>query len=176
MPPIIRPSTPEDGPDLQRIELLAGEQFRDIGMADIADAELPSTEVLARYAEAGRGWVALDETGRPSGFVIVDVVDGNAHIEQVSVRPDQQGRGVGRALIDRVRAWAAERRMAAMTLTTFRDVPWNAPLYRHLGFHDLSEAELGPELAAVRDEETAHGLDPATRVCMGLDLDRSTIG
>jgi GNAT superfamily N-acetyltransferase len=167
---VIRPSTPQDGPDLQRIELLAGEQFRDVGMPEIAGDQPAPAEVLATYAEAGRSWAALDGAGEPCGYVLVDVVDGNAHIEQISVLPDHQGRGIGRALIDRVRAWAAERRMAAVTLTTFRDVPWNAPLYRHLGFRDLSEDELGPGLEAVRDKETAHGLDPATRVCMRVDL------
>jgi hypothetical protein len=34
----------------------------------------------------------------------------------------------------------------------------------------LAEDELGPELRAKRDAETAHGLDPALRVCMRRDL------
>src|SRR5438132_5008105 len=68
-----------------------------------------------------------------------------------------------RALIECVRAWAAERGLTAMTLTTFADVPWSAPLYRHLGFRVLNEDELGPQLREVRDSETAHGLDPAKR-------------
>ena len=61
--------------------------------------------------------------------------------------------------------------MPAMTLATFRDVPWNGTLYRHLGFRFLDHDTLGPELAAVRAHETAIGLDPATRVCMRLDLE-----
>lgn len=166
---LIRPATPDDGPELGRIEVRAGEQFRTVGMDDIAGDEGQPPDVLAAYAEAGRSWVAVDGD-RSVGYVIVDVVDGNAHIEQVSVVPEQQGRGVGRALIDRVRAWAVEQGMDAVTLTTFRDVPWNAPLYRHLGFRDLGEDEIGPELAALRDGEAAHGLDPATRVCMRAEL------
>jgi GNAT superfamily N-acetyltransferase len=172
MPIVIRPAAPEDGPHLQAIEVLAGRQFRDVGLPQIASDVPPSTEVLAAYADAGRSWVALDDRGRAVGYVLVDVVDGNAHIEQVSVVPDQQGRGVGRALVDRVKEWAADRQMTAVTLTTFRDVPWNGPLYRHLGFRDLDPAELGPELAAVRNAEAAHGLDPRARVCMRLDLAR----
>jgi GNAT superfamily N-acetyltransferase len=167
----IRPMTPEDGPDLRRIEVAAGKRFADIGMPEIAGDEPLPAEVLAGYADAGRGWVATGEGGEPVGYVVVDLVDGNAHIEQVSVLPDQQGRGVGRALLDRVAAWAAGHGMPAMTLTTFRDVPWNGPLYRHLGFRDLDHDTLGPELEAVRDHETALGLDPATRVCMRLDLE-----
>ena len=104
------------------------------------------------------------------GHVLVDVVDDCAHIEQVSVRPDCQGFGVGRALLDRVRLWATSTDRRAITLTTFGDVPWNRPLYEHLGFRVLSEIEIGPELQAVREAETRHGLDPATRVCMRLDV------
>ena len=60
--------------------------------------------------------------------------------------------------------------MPAVTLTTFRDVPWNAPYYERLGFRSLSETELTPELAEVRAREAEPGLDPETRVCMRLDL------
>jgi GNAT superfamily N-acetyltransferase len=166
----IRPATPEDGPALQQIERLAGERFRDVGRPEIAEHEPASLHELGAYASDGRAWVALDEAGAPTGHVLVDVVDGNAHIEQVSVIPAWQGRGVGRALVDQVGAWATVAGLPAITLTTFTDVPWNGPLYRHLGFRDLAEEELGPELRAVRDAEAAHGLDPRQRVCMRLDL------
>jgi hypothetical protein len=78
--------------------------------------------------------------------------------------------GIGRALIDQVRSWALAAGLPAVTLTTFRDVPWNGPLYQHLGFRFLDEHEIGPELCAVRDHETAMGLDPALRVCMSQDV------
>jgi GNAT superfamily N-acetyltransferase len=167
---IMRVASPDDGPELQDIERLAGERFRDVGMPEIADDEPASLEALAGYARAGRSWVALGRAGTPIGYVLADVVDGHAHIEQVSVRPDHQGAGVGRALIDQVRTWALASGMEALTLTTFGNVPWNAPLYEHLGFRVLADREVGPELRALRDAETAHGLEPVSRVCMRLDL------
>jgi hypothetical protein len=103
------------------------------------------------------------------GFVIVDMVDGAAHIEQVSVVPGHQGQGVGRALIDQVGRWAGENGLTALTLTTFNDVPWNRPLYEHLGFRVLAAEEIAPGLHAVMAAEAAHGLDPATRVAMRKD-------
>lgn len=161
---------------LREIELLAGARFRDIGMADIADDDPPSEETLAAYVNDGRSWVATDGDDRPVGYVIADRVDGCAHIEQISVHPHHQGSGLGRALIEQVAKWARAHAMPALTLTTFRDVEWNAPLYRHLGFTDLRDDELGPELRAVVDAEAAHGLDPATRVCMRItsDSDQTT--
>ena len=160
---------------LQDIERRAGEAFRAIGMPEIADDEPASIAELAEYAVDEQSWVAVDATDSPIGYVLVDVVDGCAHIEQLSVMPDHQGAGVGRALVARVGRWATERNLAAITLTSFRDVPWNAPLYRHLGFHDLADADIGPELAARRAEEAVHGLDPAHRVCLRFDLRSSLL-
>ena len=50
--------------------------------------------------------------------------------------------------------------------------PLERTLLREAGFPVLSEAEIGPGLLAVRDEETAHGLDPTLRVCMSATLRR----
>jgi len=168
----VRPARPEEADDLRAIERRAGVRFRDVGMPGIADDEPPPAEVLATYAADGRSWVAADETDRAVGYVVVDVLDGCAHVEQVSVDPASQGHGVGRALLDRVRTWAVDQGLDAVTLTTFRDVPWNAPLYEHLGFRVLDPAEIGPELADRVDAEAAHGLDPAARVCMRAELER----
>jgi len=162
----IRPARAAEGGALIDIERATGARFRDVGMPEIADDDPGSVEELARYAEDGRSWVAVDDANTPLAYVLVAVVDGNAHIEQLSVLPAAQGTGLGRALLDHVATWALGRGVPALTLTTFRDVPWNAPLYEHLGFRVLAEPELGPELRALRDSETAHGLDPTIRVCM----------
>jgi GNAT superfamily N-acetyltransferase len=167
---LVRSARGEDGAALQAIERRAGARFAEVGMREIAADEPPPLDVLGGYAAAGRSWVAVDASDRPVGYVLVDVVDRCAHVEQVSVDPDYQGRGVGRALLDHVRSWARSRSLAAVTLTTFRDVPWNAPLYQHLGFSVLDDKELGPGLRAVRDSESAHGLDPSARVCMRAEL------
>lgn len=60
--------------------------------------------------------------------------------------------------------------LLALTLTTFAHVPWNRPLYEHLGFQVLANEEVGPGLRAVMNTEAAHGLDPTTRVAMRLEL------
>lgn len=157
---------------LRHLEVRAGVRFRDIGMDAIADAEPMTDALLDRHARDGHSWVAIagDQSDRPIGYLVVEVVDGLGHVEQVSVDPDWQGRGVGRRLVDAAVAWARGEGRPALTLTTFIDVPWNRPLYEHLGFRVLADDELGPELRAVRDHETAAGLDPAQRVCMRLDI------
>jgi RimJ/RimL family protein N-acetyltransferase len=168
--PSIRASRPEDRPALQDIEVRAGEQFRTVGLGSVADHDPFTPDELDAYADAGHSWVAVDATDVPVGYVLVDDIDGNAHIEQVSVAPEHQGEGIGRALVDQVADWAIEQGRRALTLTTFADVPWNRPLYEHLGFRVLAEHETGPQLDAIRTVEASHGLDPSTRVCMRLDL------
>jgi GNAT superfamily N-acetyltransferase len=145
-------------------------------MDSVANDEPPSDRKLAAYAAAGRSWVAVDAYDQPVAYVLVDEVDGNAHVEQISVLPDSQGHGVGRALLERVRAWAIEKGCSAITLTTFSEVPWNRPLYEHLGFVVLSDEEVGPGLQAVRQDEAAAGLDPASRVCMRIGTSTRMVG
>ena len=99
-------------------------------------------------------------------YLIADLLDGNVHIEQVSVHPDFGRRGIGRSLIDHTSAWAADRGLRALTLTTFVDVPWNAPYYARCGFTIVAEADMGPELTARWAEEAEHGLGRHARVAM----------
>lgn len=155
---------------LRRIEVLAGAAFADVGLPEIAQADPMSAEDLFSHASAGRAWVTVDDRDEPVGYVVVDVVDGCAHVEQITVHPDRQGTGLGRRLLQEVEQFAAERDMPAVTLTAFADVPWNGPLYAHLGFVVLSDHELGPGLRALREEEARHGLDPVRRVCMRRDV------
>ncbi|MFI1249793.1 GNAT family N-acetyltransferase [Streptomyces anulatus] len=170
----IRSARRSDLPLLQDIERAAGEPFRALGMAFVADDDPPPLDLLESYQLAGRCWVATDPlsaTGdRPLGYVLADPVDDALHIEQVSVDPAAARRGIGRDLIAHLAAVAAPRGMAALTLTTFTDVPWNAPYYARIGFRVLTERELTEGLRAIRAEEAQHGLDRWPRVCMRREL------
>lgn len=170
----IRPARRSDLPLLQDIERAAGEPFRALGMSRIADDDPPPLELLDGYREAGRAWVTAGPDDRPLGYLIADPVDGAAHVEQVSVHPSAARRGLGGALIDHAAGWAAAGGLAALTLTTFSHVPWNAPYYARLGFHVLPESGLTDGLRTIRAEEAEHGLDRWPRVCMRRDVPQLT--
>ena len=159
----IRPTRSADLPVIQQIESSAGELFRTVGMADIADHPDPTIEVLTDYHRAGRSWVAVDDNDHPVAYILVKLVDGLAHVEQVSVDPAYAHRRLGRDLIDHVERWTTA---PALTLTTFRDLPWNGPYYERVGFTVLAPEDRGPELVLLMAEEAAHGLDPAQRIAM----------
>ncbi|MFE5481630.1 GNAT family N-acetyltransferase [Streptomyces sp. NPDC056527] len=168
----IRAAAPAELPLLQDIERAAGEPFRSLGMAVIADDEPLPLDVLDGYRRAGRAWVAVDEADRPMAYLLTDTVDGAAHIEQVSVHPAAARQGIGRLLIEHLAANAAERGLTALTLTTFTEVPWNAPYYTRLGFRPLAESDpdLTAGLRAIQLAEAAHGLATWPRVCMRREL------
>jgi GNAT superfamily N-acetyltransferase len=165
----VRAARLEDIEAMQAIERAAGRLFADVGMdAVAADPPLMDT-VLATYINGGRAWIAECD-GRSVGYALADIVDGYGHLEQVSVHPAHGRQGLGRMLIHTVIEWATARRFPALTLLTFRDVPWNRPYYAALGFHLLPEADWMPELTALRQHETERGLDPEARCAMYLKL------
>jgi GNAT superfamily N-acetyltransferase len=164
----IRPARADELTLLRSIEKAAGVLFREIGMTDVAEHPPPSLEAFEAYQRAGLAWTAALGDDQAVGFVLVKLVDGCAHIEQVSVHPAQGRQGIGRLLISAVEGWAAGRGLPALTLSTFRNVAFNGPYYARLGFREL--VELTPGLVEIRREETAMGLEPAARVFMRREV------
>ncbi|BAJ26070.1 MULTISPECIES: GNAT family N-acetyltransferase [Kitasatospora] len=163
-------------PLLQEIERAAGHRFREVGMELIADDEPLSVEELTPFVTAGLAWVSVDDAAdgdaaehgadRPVAYLIAARIDGALHVEQVSVHPSYARRGVGRALLEHLAGVAAAEGVGALTLTTFTEVPWNAPYYARCGFRPVPEADLGPGLREVRAHEAALGLDRWPRLAM----------
>ncbi|HCM9363748.1 TPA: GNAT family N-acetyltransferase [Enterobacter bugandensis] len=164
----IRPTTLSDVAALSAIERAAGGRFRDIPeLAWLADGEVIPAEQHLDYAERGLSWLAL-ANDQPVGFVLAEAHPSSLFIVELSVDLDWQGKGIGRQLIACVADCARKRGLTALTLTTFRDVPWNAPFYARLGFEMMTR--LTPELREKREEETAHGLAYDSRCAMRLPL------
>ncbi|MBN1172633.1 MAG: GNAT family N-acetyltransferase [Micromonosporaceae bacterium] len=151
---------------LQDIERAAGQCFRDIGMPEVAEDEPLSTGELARYHHAGLAWAMANDADAPVAYLIADRVDGNLHVEQVSVHPDSARRGVGRSLLDHLAVHARGEGAPALTLTTFTQVPWNAPYYARCGFQLMDDTRLTPGLRRIREREAARGMDRWPRACM----------
>lgn len=178
----IRRAARADLPTLQDIERAAGEPFRAIGMAAIAEDEPPGIEVLEGFRSAGGAWVAMaieaDESkdATPQAYLLTEPVDTAEHIEQISVHPRAARNRIGQTLIEHAADRAREAGREALTLTTFTDVPWNAPYYARIGFRVLGEAELTPGLRKIRAREAELGLDRWPRVAMRRDLTRGRQG
>jgi predicted DCC family thiol-disulfide oxidoreductase YuxK/GNAT superfamily N-acetyltransferase len=170
----IRPARPDELPELQRVEREAGERFRGLGLLDhLLDHSLSLPE-LSAHQRAGRVWVAVDADERPVGFAVASVLDGGAggaHLEELDVVPRAGRQGVGTRLVATVCEWAASQGFSTLTLSTFRDVPWNAPFYARRGFRSVPLAELSPALREVRAREERLGIAIDQRVVMRRPLD-----
>jgi GNAT superfamily N-acetyltransferase len=163
--PRIRSARVSDLGYLAMLEVQAGQLFRAVDMSEVAN-HVPDQEALRRSQEQGLIWVA-EEQGEIAGYIVATVLDGHAHIEQVSVAPAHARQGIGRLLIFHVEEWGRCNQRPATTLTTFRDVPWNGPYYDTLGYRELSDSEIGSELAAAMEHELSlPGIDASRRCAM----------
>jgi len=161
----VRPLRTDDFDRVQEIERDAGRLFLPLGMPEIAYDEPPSVDTLASYVTAGRAWV-IDPPSDVAGYVLVDVVDGAAHVEQITVATKYARRRLGAMLLEHVERWARDRGLREITLTSFRDVPWNGPYYETLGFRAVAEEATGPEMAELLVHEREHGLWKWPRLIM----------
>jgi GNAT superfamily N-acetyltransferase len=171
-PPGIRSARASELGDLAMLQVQAGQLFRTVDMLEVAD-HVPDEAALRRGQELGLIWVA-EERGEIAGFIVATVLDGNAHIDEVSVAPAHARKGIGRLLICHVERWGRRSERPATTLTTFRDVPWNGPYYETLGYRVLASAEIGGEVrSAMEHEGSLVGVD-ATRRCAMIKRNAGT--
>jgi GNAT superfamily N-acetyltransferase len=111
-------------------------------------------------------WVAL-AGDVPVGFAHVEVLEaGNAHLKEIDVLPEHGRRGLGARLVGAVCNWARDAGFDAVTLTTFREVPFNMPFYAKMGFAEITADEWSDKLRMILANEAERGLDPAKRVAM----------
>lgn len=172
----VRAARPGDLPALAAVERAAQALFAHAGMPELVDAPVLSLAEVEQYARDG--FVAVAEHARDGivGFVVARPLGGAAHVQELDVHPDHGRQGLGRALLDRALAWGRDAGFRHATLSTFRDVPWNAPFYARVGFRVIAPEEASPELCALRAQEPHWGLDIDRRVLMTLPLRRDAPG
>lgn len=163
---MIRAARVDELEGLRGIEFAAGEIFRSCGMDAIADDEPLTVTELALFQTRGGVLVFADASDVPVAYLLLGHLDGNAHVEQLSVHPSHARRGLGGQLLDAAESWAQAEGLAWLTLTTFRDVPWNAPYYRRLGFEPLDPDMLDGGLRGIVECEGLVGLRQWPRIAM----------
>ncbi|WP_428409326.1 GNAT family N-acetyltransferase [Hyphococcus sp.] len=161
----IRPASAADIPLMQSLERDAAQAFRAVGYDFCADGPVRTHEEHERGLEGGAIFIA-ETDGEAAGFILLWVVDRHAHLTEISIAERFQRRGIGRALIEAGEDWARERGFDAITLTTFRDVAWNAPFYRSLGYAEYAPGGGELDLAAVQAEEAQSGYAGKPRITM----------
>jgi GNAT superfamily N-acetyltransferase len=151
----VRLATTADIPALPEIERSAGAAFRGTEQAWIADDVVTEAEAYPALIAARAVRVAEME-GVLVGFVHTEMRDDELHVWELAVRQDHQGQGAGRRLMTAARDEALAHGCKALTLTTFRAIPFNAPFYQRLGYEILDAPP--PHLADILAVEAERGL------------------
>ena len=160
----MRPARAGDMAGLPDIENSSDGMFGELGIVFP-----PGPTVIELMIDKGADIVVAGDP--PVGFAAVEDVDGATHLEQIAVRADLVGRGIGVRLLKTVLDRAAAAGSPGVSLLTFRDVPWNGPWYARHGFAELSEERWGPGLRSYWDAEIEGGLhDLGPRVVMWAPL------
>ncbi|NQX10872.1 GNAT family N-acetyltransferase [Microbacteriaceae bacterium VKM Ac-2855] len=160
---VIRPGGPADVAGARAIERSADERF--------PPGTLPSVEVTDPSAFAGALFLIAERDGRTVGFALAFEIGDATHLEQLSVSAHAGRAGVGTALLAAVVDDASARDCTAVTLTTFRSFPWNAPFYQRRGF--IEPRTLPSHLVEMLADEARMGFDPDDRVGLLLPLGRA---
>jgi GNAT superfamily N-acetyltransferase len=166
----IRSARVEELAMLAQIERSAAVLFLDTPYAFLADDEPLSLDFVQQRFQVGQVWVAVDQQGVVVGFTITREVDDTIYLQEMDVDPAHGRRGLGAALVETVFAWAKLQGYEVISLSTFRDLPWNAPFYTKLGFRVLDESELSIGFQRIRRQEMVNGLPIADRVVMSYEL------
>lgn len=161
----IRAARTSDLPLLADIEVAAARSLSGWAPEPVLLETTPLDDLRLALA-GGCLWVARDgET--PVGFAHVKLLEPRvAHLDEIDVHPAHGHRGIGRRLVAAVCDWADRNEFDGVTLSTFRDLPWNRPFYERCGFSVVPSSEWSSALCHVVEGETKRGLDPALRIVM----------
>ena len=124
-------------------------------------------EDWAGRQQAGTLWVA-EADGAVVAFLAAHSEEGRLHIDEFAVAQAHQGQGLGRRMLATVLDWARANAFGALSLTTFRSVPFNAPFYAAFGFRDWPEAEAPAAIRQRLMHEASSGLKD--RCAMRMDF------
>ena len=142
------------------------EQAAAVAFADEPAIDATRTRSEADYARLIRkGHCLVAHVGDTlAGFIVAERFSRELHIWEMDVAPQFQRRGIGAGLVRAAQIDARNTGIAALTLTTFRDVAWNAPFYGRHGFEEVTALDAHPRLAGELANEVDDGL-PADRRC-----------
>lgn len=162
----IRLARHNDLEKLAAIERQAASLFAATADAFLCDAQTMAIELLEQHHRDRAVWVAVNREDEPVGFAVAGESEGSGYLHEVDVDPLHGRRGLGRRLIETVCEWAVEMGYDSVTLSTFVDVPWNAPFYARAGFEIVAANKLTPEMQRIQGIEERIGLAIDRRVFM----------
>jgi GNAT superfamily N-acetyltransferase len=163
---MIRPPRPDEVSLLPQIENEADRRYARVGLPFIVDMP-PATLASLEYARCRDClWIAVSPYGRPIGFALMKLRHGRAWLDRLSVLDRWQRHGLGTALIERTSTRAGRLGFETLYLSTYRDVPWNAPFYARRGFAEMPQGSWPHAVRQQVQQENSHGHPSWRRIVM----------
>jgi GNAT superfamily N-acetyltransferase len=159
---------PEHLAALPQIERAAAEVFPEGMIPDEVKDYVLSLDDFENALAKNQLWIAVTMDNNPVGFAVAIAKGKSAMLAELDVDPEHQRQGLGRKLVQTVINWAREEGFNNLNLTTFSNIPWNAPFYEKMGFRRLRGVELTADLITALDREAELGLKD--RVAMQIEL------
>lgn len=151
----IRAANSGDIARLIAADIAASELFRPTGL--IFDMpEIPDGVPADTLRDAMKDDLLLtcEYDGVPIGFALLSVRGKtDFYLDQLSVDPEHGRKGVGTALVKTCFAWAERQGFTEIYLSTFRDLRWNGPFYKSLGFKELPRRLLTDWMLEIEDAQ-----------------------
>jgi GNAT superfamily N-acetyltransferase len=171
---VISLAEPEDISSLPDIERSADQMFKpysdELGLREELFDHVNSVETFTKAQLAGQLWIAKTILGEVIGFALLLEIESFAHIEELAVLPSYGRQGVGSALLMAVCTWAKAAGFNAVTLRTFKLIPWNEPFYKRRGFQVVESSSLSVGHEQLEIFEQQQGLRTETRITMSYNM------
>jgi ribosomal protein S18 acetylase RimI-like enzyme len=151
---VIRRGRREDAPAAARLWMQSAQEHAayDPVYATSAEAERTMRRFLADLASSSHSFllVAESDSGEVVGFISGELREGSptfhsktwASVDDVFVAEEYRSLGVGRALIEAVKAWARERDAHGVSLQVAAANARGRKFYEELGFREVSVYEV----------------------------------
>ena len=162
----IRLARAEDAEAFHRVEEDAAALLHEEpSLAGIPVPPSTSAEDYRRTIAAGQCLTAAvgDEV---VGFAAAGRVGRELHLHELSVARAHQRKHIGSTLLRALKIDAANSGLRAITLNTYRDIPWNGPFYARRGFVEVDDFETRPHLLRSIEEAVGAGMPRARRCAM----------
>lgn len=139
----IRPASPSDREFvislMPRLVEFGPPAWRDPAQMTAHDTRV-ITESLLDPKSGAAVLIAEDSDGTPLGFIHLHAAtehyihEEHGHVEDIIVAPAGEGRGVGRALLEKAEEWARSRGYRWLTLNVFAENLRAREVYKRLGY------------------------------------------
>ena len=152
-----------DAHAISQIELNAGVLFKTVGLNDLS-GDVTDAAFVRSIIRTDGALVAVTEQDVAIGFALSFLLDGALHLHEMSVDPGHGRKGLGGRLLEGIDDLANAKGCRHTTLSTFKDVPWNAPFYQRHGYTFVDPHDWTPGFFLLREHEEMAGL-PVDRRC-----------